>query len=71
MTGADITHADLAEHYQRTTLAALGITFERALASVPIRITLENAVHATRRHAARQADRQRLAMHLNQQQEAA
>jgi hypothetical protein len=68
MTGADITHAELEQHYLRTSLPNIGINFERALASVPIRRTLEGAARAARAAAARQASP--LSVQRNQQEAA-
>jgi predicted MFS family arabinose efflux permease len=69
MTGADITHADLAEHYRQTCLARLGMSLDEALAIPTIATTLTRAVQEQRRQAARHAGR--LYIHENQQREAA
>jgi|APMI01.1.fsa_nt_gi hypothetical protein len=44
----NISHAELQEAYQRTKLAGMGITFERALSIVGIRGSLSGMVRADR-----------------------
>lgn len=49
------TDAELREQYTRTDLSAVGITFERAIASPVILISLIAGINGARRRAARQA----------------
>ena len=50
-----ITEAALREQYERTALANIGISFEKALDSPVIAPFLKNSVIASRKAAARQA----------------
>ena len=49
------TDAELREQYERTGLARIGMSFERAMTSEAVRIALAGAVRGRRRLAARQA----------------
>lgn len=50
-TATDITEAELQEAYQRTRLASIGITFDRALTIVGVRGSLTGMIRADRRWA--------------------
>lgn len=51
----DITEAELRDQFDRSGLAGVGITYERAIQSAPVLISLIAAIKARRRIAARQA----------------
>lgn len=69
MTPTLPTDAELREQYARTDLSAVGITFERAIASPVILISLIAGINGARRRAARQA--RSAAIQYQQTQEAA
>lgn len=68
ITEAMITEAEQREQYERTGLARLGLSFERAMQSESIRIAINSAIKGLRRLNARRA---RDAAIQYQQQEAA
>lgn len=47
-TAPDITEAELKEAYQRTKLASIGISFDRALTIVGVRGSLTGMIRADR-----------------------